>query len=42
MHNEYKNLSDEYFAAITKPNALIADIKGAFRGKIKSRGYWSL
>ena len=42
LHNEYKNLTDEYFASITKPHALIADIKGAYRGKIKTRGYWSL
>ncbi|MBD0280428.1 MAG: nucleotide sugar dehydrogenase, partial [Flavisolibacter sp.] len=40
-HNSYKHLDDSYFAGITKPNALIADLKGAFRGKIKSRNYWS-
>lgn len=42
LHHEYKHLTDEYFASITKPHALIADIKGAYRGQIKSRGYWSL
>ncbi len=42
MHAEYKKLDDDYFASITKPSALVADIKGAYRGKIKSRGYWSL
>ncbi len=42
LHHEYKNLTDEYFASITKPHALIADLKGAYRGKIKTRGYWSL
>ena len=41
-HNEYKNLDDAYFAGITKPHAMIADLKGIFRSKIKSRYYWSL
>ncbi|MEO6547561.1 MAG: nucleotide sugar dehydrogenase [Ferruginibacter sp.] len=41
-HNEYRYLDDAYFAGITKPAAIIADIKGLFRGKISSRKYWSL
>lgn len=41
-HNEYKELTDQYFASITKEHALIADLKGIFRGKITSRSYWSL
>jgi UDP-N-acetyl-D-galactosamine dehydrogenase len=41
-HNEYKNLDDAYFASVTKQHALIADLKGIFRGKITSRKYWSL
>ena len=41
-HNEYKNLDDSYFASITKEKALVADLKGTYRGKIKSRSYWSL
>ncbi len=41
-HNDYKNLDDAYFAGITKPAAMIADLKGIFRGKINSRRYWSL
>jgi UDP-N-acetyl-D-galactosamine dehydrogenase len=41
-HNAYKNMDDAYFAGITKPIAMIADIKGIFRGKINSRTYWSL
>ncbi|MBC7535735.1 MAG: nucleotide sugar dehydrogenase [Ferruginibacter sp.] len=41
-HNDYKNLDDEYFSSITKEHALLADLKGTYRGKIKSRGYWSL
>ena len=41
-HNEYKKLDDEYFSSISKPKAIIADLKGTYRGKIKSRNYWSL
>lgn len=41
-HNVYKEMDDVYFAGITKPKALIADLKGIYRGKIHSRNYWSL
>ena len=41
-HNEYKNLDDLYFLSITKPHALIADLKGCYRNKIQQRKYWSL
>jgi UDP-N-acetyl-D-galactosamine dehydrogenase len=41
-HNAYKQMDDVYFASISKPIAMIADIKGIFRGKINSRTYWSL
>ncbi len=41
-HAEYLSLDDAYFASITKPHGLIADLKGIFRGKITSRNYWSL
>lgn len=41
-HNAYNKLDDEYFSSITKPHALIADLKGTYNGKIKNRGYWSL
>jgi UDP-N-acetyl-D-galactosamine dehydrogenase len=41
-HNDYKKLDDAYFASITKPNALVADLKGIYRGKISTRVYWSL
>ncbi|MDB5253725.1 MAG: UDP-N-acetyl-D-galactosamine dehydrogenase [Flaviaesturariibacter sp.] len=40
-HEPYADLDDAYFASITKENALIADLKGAFNGQIKSRQYWS-
>ncbi|MEP6713910.1 MAG: nucleotide sugar dehydrogenase, partial [Ferruginibacter sp.] len=41
-HDEYKTLDDKYFASITKPAGLIADLKGIYRKKITSRNYWSL
>jgi len=41
-HNEYKALSDDYFASITKAHAMIADLKGIYRNKISKRNYWSL
>ncbi len=41
-HNAYKNFDDAYFTSITKPKALIADLKGIYRNKVKNRFYWSL
>ncbi|MGG9970268.1 nucleotide sugar dehydrogenase [Ferruginibacter sp. SUN002] len=41
-HNDYKQLDDAYFSGITKPAAMIADLKGIYRNKIKTRHYWSL
>lgn len=41
-HNTYTTIDDKEFAAITKPNAIIADLKGIYNGKISSRKYWSL
>jgi UDP-N-acetyl-D-glucosamine/UDP-N-acetyl-D-galactosamine dehydrogenase len=40
-HRQYVNFDDAYFQAITKDRALIADLKGIYRGKINSRTYWS-
>jgi UDP-N-acetyl-D-galactosamine dehydrogenase len=40
-HEPFAGLSDDYFTSITKPHALIADLKGMYRGKIASRSYWS-
>lgn len=42
LHDDYLELNDEYFASITKPAALIADLKGMYRNKINQRQYWSL
>lgn len=41
-HNDYKVLGNDYFASITKPKGLIADLKGIYRGKVNDRNYWSL
>ncbi|MBU3714527.1 MAG: nucleotide sugar dehydrogenase [Ferruginibacter sp.] len=41
-HDEYKKLDDSYFSSITVNNALVADLKGMYRSKIKNRHYWSL
>jgi UDP-N-acetyl-D-galactosamine dehydrogenase len=41
-HEPYAKFDDAYFASITKPHALIADLKGSYRNAIKTRSYWSL
>lgn len=41
-HRNYLEMDDQAFAMITKSNAIIADVKGIYRGKISSRTYWSL
>ena len=41
-HKTFANMDDAAFAKITKPHAIIADLKGMYRGKITSRKYWSL
>ena len=40
-HEPYAALDGAYFASITKPHAVIADLKGIYRGKINERNYWS-
>jgi UDP-N-acetyl-D-galactosamine dehydrogenase len=41
-HSTYLGMDNNSFEGITKPNAVIADIKGVFAGKISNRAYWSL
>jgi UDP-N-acetyl-D-galactosamine dehydrogenase len=41
-HQAYLACDDDYFSQITKPQALVADLKGIFRNKINNRAYWSL
>jgi UDP-N-acetyl-D-galactosamine dehydrogenase len=41
-HKAYMNMDDKSFSELTTSEGLIADIKGIFLNKIKSRYYWSL
>jgi UDP-N-acetyl-D-galactosamine dehydrogenase len=41
-HQKYGDLDECYFKSITAPHALVVDIKGSFRNKIKELNYWSL
>ena len=41
-HDQFKKMDEEYLLSITKPHAVIYDLKGLFRDKIKKRIYWSL
>lgn len=41
-HAAYVDLDDNYYCGITKPHALVADLKGIYRNKIINRKYWSL
>ncbi|MBW8049537.1 MAG: nucleotide sugar dehydrogenase [Cytophagales bacterium] len=41
-HKEYADLNESYFQSITNNNAVIVDVKGIYRNKIKNLTYWSL
>jgi UDP-N-acetyl-D-galactosamine dehydrogenase len=41
-HSEYKGLTENDFRKMAKPEAMIVDLKGILRGKIKEMKYWSL
>jgi UDP-N-acetyl-D-galactosamine dehydrogenase len=41
-HKQYMDLDENYYASITKPHAMVADLKGIYRNKITNRAYWSL
>ncbi|MBN1186324.1 MAG: nucleotide sugar dehydrogenase [Bacteroidales bacterium] len=41
-HNEYTNLDEDYFNALTTKEAIMVDIKGIYRNKIKKLNYFSL
>jgi UDP-N-acetyl-D-galactosamine dehydrogenase len=41
-HKQYMDLDENYYASITKPHAMVADLKGIYRNKITNRTYWSL
>ncbi len=41
-HKEYMNYDESYFKSITAKNAILVDLKGLYRNKIKELSYWSL
>jgi len=41
-HRKYDDLDEAYFKSITTPQALLVDVKGTYRNKIKELNYWSL
>jgi len=41
-HTPYRALDDAYFKSITREGAIVADLKGIYKGNITSRKYWSL
>lgn len=40
-HDKYMELDEAYFKSITTENAILVDIKGIYRNKIKDLQYWS-
>jgi len=41
-HKEYKDLDEDYFRNLLNENGILVDLKGLYRGRIKSLTYWSL
>lgn len=41
-HEPYTHLDENYFGSITSDKAILVDVKGIYRGKIKNMTYWSL
>jgi UDP-N-acetyl-D-galactosamine dehydrogenase len=41
-HKEYLDLDENYFTNLTSTDGILVDIKGLYKGKIKSLTYWSL
>jgi UDP-N-acetyl-D-galactosamine dehydrogenase len=41
-HKEYKDLDENYFRSLLNDSGILVDLKGLYRGKIKSLTYWSL
>ena len=40
-HDKYMKLDEDYFKSITNDKAIIVDVKGIYRNKIKDLQYWS-
>ena len=41
-HDAYRRLEEEDLLAWANPKAVLADLKGIFRGRIQQLCYWSL
>ena len=41
-HNDYLKLDEAWFKSISTKNAILVDVKGLYRNKIKELSYWSL
>ncbi len=41
-HKKYRDLDENYFRGLLNDNGILVDLKGLYRGKIKSLTYWSL
>lgn len=41
-HRKYNDLDEAFFKSITTPKALLVDVKGSYRDKIRELNYWSL
>lgn len=41
-HKDYMKFDESYFKSITTNNAILVDLKGIYRNKIKELSYWSL
>jgi UDP-N-acetyl-D-galactosamine dehydrogenase len=41
-HKPYTELDEAWFRSVTTPDAILVDVKGIFRNKIKEMTYWSL
>lgn len=41
-HKEYKTLDEKYFKSLLSSKGILVDVKGMYRGKMKSLTYWSL
>jgi UDP-N-acetyl-D-galactosamine dehydrogenase len=41
-HKDYLTLDETYFQTLTTPQAVLADVKGLYRGRIHTLIYWSL
>jgi UDP-N-acetyl-D-galactosamine dehydrogenase len=41
-HKQYVDLEEDYFKSLASDSAILVDVKGIYRGKIKDLTYWSL